>query len=86
VCWGDKSIGSRFRNGQRGPANPPEDLTICRVQRRHYEVRCASKVCVSEFLCVYVRCNRDTMRGGVPRGLPCHLRVLIHTHTCVCVW
>lgn len=38
VCWGDKSISPRFDAGQRGAANPPEDLTICAQQLRRYEV------------------------------------------------
>jgi len=38
VCWGDKSISPRFSPGQRGAANPPEDLTICAKQLRHHHL------------------------------------------------
>ena len=44
VCWGDKTIGNRFRaNEQDGPASPPQHLTICPPDNqgrsiRHYEL------------------------------------------------
>ena len=48
VCWGDKSISPRFRDGQRGPANPPEDFVVCANKPRHFELHHVGFRAISE--------------------------------------
>ena len=48
VCWGDKSISRRFAPGQRGPANPPADLTICSARPRFFQAHYLSFRAISE--------------------------------------